>query len=432
MTHTSNRSIVLLPLLMVIIVAGCSGPTLAPTPNLYWATGKHPYDEVPEVFQTPNVEIVYATDRIREMKNNGQHHYGYHRSHSLALGVATVEMGSHGTTWADLVEASAIRERPRPVPLKLGQVQEIVRLPHSSPASIVVDDKLFAPPEYLENLKSATKEAIELLNSRLAMSPVKDVYIYVHGFNNTFEDAAYRMATLWHFLGRQGVPILYSWPAGHPGLLQGYNYDRESSEFTVFHLKQLINIIHDCPDIRRIHILGHSRGTDVVLTTLRELWIDYRARGGKDSGRLGSVIIAAPDLDWDVTQQRIGSERVIDALDCFVMYLSPDDKAIGLSSWLFGSIARLGQLGSNLLTKQDKQVLFEYEDLQFIDARVKSGFVGHAYFIDNPAVLSDVILVLKGHYKAGAEHGRPLQRESGGYWKVTDDYLVPKEKQSDN
>ena len=45
---------------------------------------------------------------------------------------------------------------------------------------------------------------------------------------DSFEDAIFRIAELWHFLGREGVPIAYTWPAGHPGLLRGYNYDRES------------------------------------------------------------------------------------------------------------------------------------------------------------------------------------------------------------
>lgn len=412
---------VLLPFLGM----GCAGPTLAPTPNLYWATGEHPYDEVPEVFQTILTEIVYATDRVRETNRQGEHHYGYHRSHSLALGIATVKMGREDTTWDDLVAASTVKDRTRNIPLALTQVQELVCLPPSNTPLQRINDEWIEPPEYITALEQSTAEAVELLNARLALSPVKDVYIYVHGYNNTFEDAAFRMATLWHFLGRQGVPILYSWPAGHPGLLQGYNYDRESSEFTIFHLKQLAYILEQCSDLNKIHIIGHSRGTDVVMTMLRELWIVQRAQGRKNARRLGSVIIAAPDLDWEVTQQRISAERVVQGIDCFVLYLSPEDKAIGISSWFFASLARIGRLAANMLNKQQQQMLAENEEMQIIDAMVDTGFIGHAYFIDNPAVLSDIILVLTGHFRAGAEHGRPLQREEGGFWKVTDDYLVP-------
>ena len=217
---------------------GCAGPMLAPTPNLYWATGEHPYDDVPEVYRTTQTEIIYATDRIREDLGAGRLHYGYGRSHSLALGVATVSMGGDEMTWEQLAEASTVRNRSREVPLELTGVREFVRLPPSNTSLYVVDDELVEPPDYLAALVAANAEAAALINSQLAKSPVKDVYVYVHGYNNTFEYAAFRMATIWHFLGRQGVPVLYSWPAGHPGALQGYNYDRESSEFTIFHLKQ--------------------------------------------------------------------------------------------------------------------------------------------------------------------------------------------------
>src|SRR5205085_6132307 len=50
-----------------------------------------------------------------------------------------------------------------------------------------------------------------LLSERLAQSPQKDVYVFVHGYNNSFDDALFRGAEVWHFLGRTGVPVVYSW-----------------------------------------------------------------------------------------------------------------------------------------------------------------------------------------------------------------------------
>ena len=78
-------------------------------------------------------------------------------------------------------------------------------------------------------------------------------------------------AELWHFLGRQGVAVAYTWPAGGEGVLRGYNSDYNSSEFTVYHLKQTLRAIAGCPDVKKIHIIAHSRGTDVTVNALREL-----------------------------------------------------------------------------------------------------------------------------------------------------------------
>ena len=37
----------------------------------------------------------------------------------------------------------------------------------------------------------------------------KEAFIYIHGVNTSFEQAAIVMAQLWHFMGRQ---MIYSWP----------------------------------------------------------------------------------------------------------------------------------------------------------------------------------------------------------------------------
>jgi len=43
------------------------------------------------------------------------------------------------------------------------------------------------------------------LSSRLAKTPDKEVYIFVHGYANSFDDSVTTLAQVWHFLGRRGV-----------------------------------------------------------------------------------------------------------------------------------------------------------------------------------------------------------------------------------
>jgi len=59
------------------------------------------------------------------------------------------------------------------------------------------------------------------------------------------------MTELWFFLGRIGIPIVYTWPAGHPGIF-GYTYDLESSEFTVYHLRRVLTAIAKFPEVEKI------------------------------------------------------------------------------------------------------------------------------------------------------------------------------------
>ena len=61
-------------------------------------------------------------------------------------------------------------------------------------------------------------------------------------------------------------------------------------------------------------------------------------------------------------------------------------------------------------------------DQGIIRARVDSGFVGHSSFYSHPAVLSDLILILRDGRDPGREHGRPLLRQSDYFWVLEDDY----------
>ena len=129
-------------------------------------------------------------------------------------------------------------------------------------------------------------------------------------------------------------------------MLPGYNHDRESGEFTIYHLKQLIRHLAMVPELEKIHIIAHSRGTDVASTALRELLIEARGAGNllRETMKIGHVILASPDLDMEVVRQRFGAERFDNACEHLTIYVSSKDKAIGLAEWLFQSKQRLGQL----------------------------------------------------------------------------------------
>ena len=165
---------------------------------------------------------------------------------------------------------------------------------------------------------------------RLSATARKEAFVFVHGFNNDFEDAAFVMAELWHFLGREGVPIIYSWPAGRQTSTRGYNYDRESGEFTVYHLKEFLRTLASCAELEKFHLIAHSRGTDVATTALRELNIELGC-GGQDARgllKLGNLVLAAVDMDMGVTLQRIASEYVGRVAESVTIYSSTKDKAL--------------------------------------------------------------------------------------------------------
>ncbi len=406
----------------IAVLAGCQR-NLIPTPNLYAGTEINPFAEVPDELATTTVDLLYVTDRKPEDTTAGDVKYGYGRSLSMAFGSCTVEIGRN-MSWADLVAASRTRKRDHAIPLNVRSVTEQYRFPKTPGPIVIVDGEAIEAPEYVAARQRAIDALHDELRRRLAKTPRKEAYVYVHGYANTFEKGVYRLAEMWHFLGREGVPILYTWPAGHPGLLRGYTRDRESGEFTIFHLKELIKALASCPEIETIHLIAHSRGTDIMMTALRELIVRTRIAGHdpQQTLKIGNVIMAAPDIDMDVSTQRFAAERLYDGYELLTIYVTAHDRAIGSAEWLFASPRRIGTVQPEELLDRELDRVELMPNADIIDAQVRTDFTGHGYFLSNPAVFSDIILVLRYDRPPGAENGRPLTALIPNYYILDDRY----------
>jgi esterase/lipase superfamily enzyme len=405
------------------LLSGCQ-QELMPTPNLYVQSNDNPFEAVPQSLQSNRVEVLYATDRAPAQGRKGGLRYGYERSKSLAFGVCEVEIGRN-VSWEDLVRESRTQRRSRSLPLAMKEIQELGRFPAVPDLAAFDRDSFVEAPEVIAERTATERQAIALLSDRLSRTPRREVYVYIHGFSNTFEDAAFVMAGLWHFLGRTGVPMIYTWPAGSPeGALGGYSHDSESGQFTGYHLRQFLKAIASCPDVEKIHLIAHSRGTDVLMTALRELNLEYRAAGKRTRSelKLGNLILAAADLDFEVTSQRITAELLPLVPERMTVYVSATDRAIGIADLLFGSKRRIGQLRWRDLTSEGQKMLEAVSQMQIIDVRARTGFLGHSYFHESPAVSSDLILLLRENRSPGAENGRPLIKRQHSFWELDDAY----------
>jgi esterase/lipase superfamily enzyme len=411
-------------LICVLLIAGCADTRqLMPTPNLYTDEKATLFEALPEEYASTLVELIYVTDRVPETDEAGNLRYGYGRSNSLAAGTTVVDLGKNAT-WEDLVEASRTQSRIKDLKLSLVSIDEFTRMPPSPVPYEVIDGKVFEDREIVAARDAAATRMKAEIKRRLTMTPRKEVYLYVHGYNNTFEDAAFALAELWHFFGREGLPIVYTWPAGHPGIF-GYTYDRESGEFTVFHLKQVIRWLSAQPEIENIHLIAHSRGTDVATSAFRELVIWARGAGlnPREQFKIKNFVIAASDLDVQVMNQRISAEYLALAVDQATLYTSSEDKAIGIAEWLFASPR--GRVGTWTIDELDEAEIARMKAyggrVTIVDFEGESTGYGHSYFRTNPAVSSDLVLMIRHGLKPG-EEGRPLENIGLNFWRVTEGY----------
>ncbi len=408
-------------------LVGC-GRTMVATPTIYWHHDADPFADTPDEFRTTSARMLYVTDRARNDSESRPVWYGFGRDRSMSYGLCTVRFGDEAYTWDELEAASRGPKRSGSVGLSLVDVEELGRLPASDGSNLlVVDGRVIENPERLVERSRIGTEFMTHLGDQVRRTSTGEVFLFVHGFNNDFQDPMYVAAQVWHFAGRDIVPIVYTWPAGWKGFaLFGYNYDRESGEFTVYHLKSLLKTIAACPDVKGVHLIAHSRGTDVLTTALRELNIRYRAEGvsAREKLKLKSIILAVPDIDMEVFSQRVGVERVPIMADRFTVYVSRKDRAIGLSDWLFRSSNRLGRMQYANLTPAQLEASGVFSEINVVDVTSHTTGLGHSYFYDCPCVLSDLILCMRGA-PPGEEAGRPLILEGVPFWRLPEGYLAP-------
>ena len=407
----------------VVVVIGCAEQRPMPV-EAYGEEIRSLFETLPVALKSPEVDVLYATDRAPDSDQEILL-YGNDRSFSLAFGFARVNLGKD-LSWDDLVAWSQ-SQNPEPVDIEpyVTSVTEVSRLPASPyPYTLNEGGQLTLSTQFSQQLNTAQESIQNTIRKRLELTERKEVNLHVHGINSPLGNLLIDAALTYHLYGRQGVPIAYSWPTGQAGLLRGYGVDRESGEFTVFHLKEFIRTIAAIDEVEKINFSAHSRGTDVVLTALRELIIEARA-SGKDPHRslkLSNLILFAPDIDGSVASQRVIAEALTFSLDRITLYTNDQDGAIAAAKQLFASTDRLGKYDVSEVTEGQKESLKRLENADAIFySGDKGGLLEHSYYL-SPAVLSDCFLLLQGK-KPGASNGRPLKSLGEHLWGIDDNYL---------
>lgn len=174
--------------------------------------------------------------------------------------------------------------------------------------------------------------------------------------------------------------------------------------------------------MERINILAHSRGTDVTTTALRELIIEARASGRapRKLYRIDNLIMAAPDLDFDVVRQRLMAEKIGPAFGQITVYTTDSDQALAASQTLMSG-TRFGRIRATDLGAQEQAIFTVVKNVAFIDVQGVGGFIGHAYYLDNPGTSSDIIRVITAGDRPGSA-GRPLDHRMLNFWEMPAGY----------
>lgn len=168
-----------------------------------------------------------------------------------------------------------------------------------------------------------------------AASNGRDVLIYVHGYNETFETAATGAATLSDGIQFKGRTAMFTWPSG--GRLLNYAYDRESALWSRDAFETMLATLSANPSIGRVHIVAHSMGAFLTLETLRQLRAD---QGEAATQKIGAVVFASPDIDIDQFETSV--KRLGGLASRMTVISAQNDRALSVASTLAGGVTRAG------------------------------------------------------------------------------------------
>lgn len=219
------------------------------------------------------------------------------------------------------------------------------------------------------------------------------VLVFVHGYNNLYQESVYRFAQIMHDGQIQGTGVLFAWPSR--GKTQLYLADRESTEYSRDYLERALLDIAAIPEVREINVLAHSMGNWLAVETLRQA----KMKGHGDfGGKLNNVVLASPDIDINVFRTQLD---VIGRLrQPITVMVSGDDKALTLSSLLAGDVERVG-----IVSASDPKVIAAaaHYHVRIVDlSNVQSGDgLNHDKFAESGPVLAAI-----GHGLASEEVGK--------------------------
>lgn len=195
----------------------------------------------------------------------------------------------------------------------------------------------------------------------------RDVLVYVHGFNETFEDATLDAARLSDALGFRGDTVLFSWPSRASVL--GYVADRESAMWSRDALENMFATLLSSPGMGRVHIVAHSMGGMLTVEALRQV----HARA--DTSKFGAIVFAAPDIDVDGFSASV--RRMGDLHRKMTVISATDDRALAISAGLAGG-RRVGRV---------EKARLEELGVKVVDASgLSSGLLRHDLFLSDSSV----------------------------------------------
>jgi esterase/lipase superfamily enzyme len=188
-----------------------------------------------------------------------------------------------------------------------------------------VDDRITVDPA---TELTETAFSREIRSFLAGLDPAdRNVLVYIHGFNTSFDDATRRAAQLGFDLKVPGITAVYSWPSR--GNLGAYLSDVSSIEASEEQLAEFLVKVSALADRGRVHIIAHSMGNRGLLRAMHRATTQAALRSGT---RFGQIFLAAPDVDVKLFRQLASVYPQV--AERTTLYVADADKALAALAWV--------------------------------------------------------------------------------------------------
>jgi esterase/lipase superfamily enzyme len=261
-----------------------------------------------------------------------------------------------------------------------------------------VDDRITVDPATVLPPDAFTRDVRRFL---AGLDPAdRNVLVYIHGFNTTFDDAARRAAQLGFDLKVPGITVLYSWPSR--GTVGAYLSDLSAIEASEEHIASFLVKVTAMADRGKVHLIAHSMGNRGLLRAMHRATTQAALRSGT---RFGQIFLSAPDVDANLFRQLASVYPQVS--DRTTLYVADQDKAIAALEWMTEG----GRAGG-------APPVLVLPGIDTVRVHGSSLFrLGHSYFAEEPDVLRDIRAQL--HFREPPEqrrarYGVPVRDDAPG------------------
>ena len=240
------------------------------------------------------------------------------------------------------------------------------------------------------------------LKDVLADAEDRDCTVFIHGYRNSFKDAALTAAQLGADLGLPGPAAFFSWPSSAKTF--AYISDERAIDASEAAIADFLVDFATRSGAAKVHLIAHSMGNRGLLRAIVRIAKSAAASAGV---RFGEIVLAAPDVDRRLFVDLYGS--LADVSDRTTLYQSNKDLAVRSSRFLHGE-DRIG------LTPP-VTVLPELDTVNVSD--VDLSMLGHGYIASCRTVLTDMHQLLRSGIGPDRRVAlRSVDDGNGRYWRI--------------